>query len=649
MCGITGYLSKNNNLSHDHLSHAIENMTQSLAHRGPDNRGVWVDANDQICLGHSRLAIIDLSATGHQPMVSSSGKLVITYNGEIYNTKELRDELTQLGHQFKGHSDTEVILQACQAWGVEDTASKLIGMFVFAVWNTEKKELSLVRDRLGIKPIYWSCPGKSFLFGSELKALRLIHECPTEIDRDALSLYMRHNYIPTPYTIYKDVQKLEPGSILTFSSTGEIKIQQYWSLEQVVSNTAKDRRQNADPTDSCNELEQLLSDAVSRRMVSDVPLGAFLSGGIDSSLVTALMQSNSNTPVKTFSIGFHEQGYDEALYAKKVAAHLGTNHTELYVTPEDALNVVPSLAHMYDEPFSDSSQIPTFLISKLTREHVTVALSGDGGDEVFAGYNRYFLTQKIQRLLKVMPGFSKELFSKLLMSVPPAKWTSLFSVLPASMQLPQTGDKFHKLARLLTLEEEELYHELISHWDDTESLVLGSKEPRKKYIDSNLALTNTEKMQYIDTLTYLPDDILAKVDRASMSVSLEVRVPLLDHRVLEFAWGMNENMKIRNKSGKWALKEILKKYIPQELTDRPKMGFGVPIDSWLRGPLRTWAEDLLNYNSIREQGYLNADMVKHKWEEHISGKRNWQYHLWDVLMFQSWLNEWHKPKNMKNY
>ena len=372
-------------------------------------------------------------------------------------------------------------------------------------------------------------------------------------------------------------------------------------------------------------------------MVSDVPLGAFLSGGIDSSLVTALMQSNSNTPVKTFSIGFHEQGYDEALYAKKVAAHLGTNHTELYVTPEDALNVVPSLAHMYDEPFSDSSQIPTFLISKLTREHVTVALSGDGGDEVFAGYNRYFLTQKIQRLLKVMPGFSKELFSKLLMSVPPAKWTSLFSVLPASMQLPQTGDKFHKLARLLTLEEEELYHELISHWDDTESLVLGSKEPRKKYIDSNLALTNTEKMQYIDTLTYLPDDILAKVDRASMSVSLEVRVPLLDHRVLEFAWGMNENMKIRNKSGKWALKEILKKYIPQELTDRPKMGFGVPIDSWLRGPLRTWAEDLLNYNSIREQGYLNADMVKHKWEEHISGKRNWQYHLWDVLMFQAWL------------
>jgi len=643
MCGITGYLSKNNNLSHDHLSHTIESMTQSLAHRGPDNRGVWVDANDQICLGHSRLAIIDLSETGHQPMVSSSGKLVITYNGEIYNTNELRTELTQLGHQFKGHSDTEVILEACQAWGVAGAASKLIGMFAFAVWNKEKKELSLVRDRLGIKPIYWSHPGKSFLFGSELKALRLINECPAQIDRDALSLYMRHNYIPAPYTIYKDVQKLEPGSILTFSSTSGVKIQQYWSLEQVVYNTASDRRQHVNLTDTLNGLEDLLSDAVSRRMVSDVPLGAFLSGGIDSSLVAALMQSNSDTPIKTFSIGFHEHDYDEAVYAKKVATHLGTNHTELYVTPEDALNVVPSLAYMYDEPFSDSSQIPTFLISKLTREHVTVALSGDGGDEVFAGYNRYFLTQKIQRLLKMMPAFSKELFAKLIMSVPPSKWTALFSVLPASMQLPQTGDKLHKLARLLKLEEEELYHELISHWSDTELLVLGSKEPHTKYIKNNSALTDAEKMQYIDTLTYLPDDILTKVDRASMSVSLEVRVPLLDHRVLEFAWGMNENMKIRNKSGKWILKEILKKHIPPELTNRPKMGFGIPIDSWLRGPLRTWAEDLLNYNSIREQGYLNADMVKHKWEEHISGKRNWQYHLWDVLMFQSWLNEWHKP------
>lgn len=617
-------------------------MADAIISRGPDDNGVWVDKYNGIALSHRRLSIIDRSKDGHQPMVSSNGRYVICYNGEMYNFKELRHELESTGKSFKSNSDTEVVLEACATWGVHKTIEQLIGMFAFSLWDKKEKILYLVRDRLGIKPLYWGRFGGLFLFGSELKALRAHPGWQPEINRDAIAAYMRHNYIPAPNSIYKGVHKLPPGSILTIKQNEGPVVERYWDMASIAQNGIEDQLVCNDH-EAITQLEHLLNDVVSCRMVADVPLGALLSGGYDSSTVVALMQANSMCPVKTFSIGFNETGYDEAHYAKLVAKHLGTDHTELYVTPDEARDVIPMLADIYDEPFADSSQIPTYLVSKLTRQSVTVALSGDGGDEVFAGYNRYFHGKRFIKGMNICPGPMKRLIEELIYMLPPDKWSAINSILPDKLRIPQLGDKLYKLAELLPSDPTMMYQRLVSHWQDPESLVLGGHEPESLLLCKDFAPGVDgiiERMQLLDTMTYLPDDILTKVDRASMAVSLEARVPLLDHRLIEFAWRLPMHMKVRHGKGKWILRQLLYKHVPKELVDRPKMGFGVPIGNWLRGPLREWAEELLDEKKIKEQGYFDAEPIRQKWQEHLSGKRNWQYHLWDVLMFQAWLDRW---------
>jgi len=517
-----------------------------------------------------------------------------------------------------------------------------IGMFAFALWDKREKTLYLARDRLGIKPLYWGRFGSLFLFGSELKVLRAHPGWGPEVNRDALLAYMRYSYVPTPLTIYKGVYKLAPGSILTLKQNEEPVVECYWDMASIAQNGLNEQLLLSDH-EAIEQLDHLMNDAVSSRMVADVPLGALLSGGYDSSMVVALMQVNSMRPVKTFSIGFNEAGYDEAHHAKLVAKHMGTDHTELYVTPDETRDVIPMLADIYDEPFADSSQIPTYLISKLTRGSVTVALSGDGGDEVFAGYNRYFYGKRLINGMNICPRPLKRVIEQLIHLLPPDKWSTINSILPDKIRIPQFGDKLYKIAALLASDPSMMYQRLVSHWQDSESLVLGGHEPESLLSQEDFAPDVKgiiERMQLLDTMTYLPDDILTKVDRASMAVSLEVRVPLLDHRLVEFAWRLPMHMKVRNGQGKWISRQLLYKHVPRELVDRPKMGFGVPIGDWLRGPLREWAEELLDEKNMKEQGYFNTEPIRQKWKEHLSGNQNWQYHLWSVLMFQAWYERW---------
>lgn len=643
MCGFSGLFDLNASLNHPELNNLIERMNNTIAHRGPDAGLVWSDAEVGVALGHRRLSIIDLSEAGNQPMTSASGRFVMVYNGEVYNAEDLRPELSAKGIDFRGHSDTEVMLEGFAEWGVEATVKRLIGMFTLCLWDRKERKLWLVRDRLGIKPLYWTITDKNqLLFGSELKVLRAHPDCSKEINRNALSGYLRHNYIAAPNSIYDNVHKMDAGTILSISADDfEPKISKFWSMDDVVSQSQTHPFTGSD-SEALASLDELLSDAVKRRMVADVPLGAFLSGGIDSSLVVALMQSQSERPVKSFSIGFNEEGYNEAKHAKAVANHLKTEHTELYVTPEEAREVIPKLPFYYDEPFSDSSQIPTYLVSAMTREHVTVALSGDGGDELFAGYNRYFQAENIGKKLGKVPGFVKDLMSAGIKSMSPNTWDQLFKVVPASKRPPQAGDKLYKLADVLNTDEDGFYRQLISHWGSPDDIVIGGSEPRGVIWDDSLKsrIPNfTSRMQYLDTCTYLPDDILTKVDRASMAVALEARVPILDHRVVEFAWSLPHQMKIRDGQGKWLLRQLLYKHVPQSLIDRPKMGFGVPIGEWLRGPLKEWANDLLSDSRIKSQGLLHSAPIQEKWREHLSGSRNWQYYLWDILMLQAWLDE----------
>ena len=645
MCGIAGFLDLSRSTSDQVLRRTAGAMAETLRHRGPDDGGVWVEAEAGIALGHRRLSILDLSPTGSQPVLSQNERFAIAYNGEVYNFEELRKELEAAGQSFRGHSDTEVILEACAARGLEPAVKSLIGMFAFALWDRQTRTLTLVRDRLGIKPLYWGLFGSLFLFGSELKALCAHPGWTPEIDRDALAAFMRHNYVPAPHSIYRGINKLGPGQVLTLRDNGSVRIESYWDLQKIATNGIADRR-NGNDRDAVDELEELLRDAVGRRMVADVPLGAFLSGGVDSSSVVALMQAQSPRPVKTFSIGFNEAGYDEAKHAKAVAAHLGTDHTELYVEPGDAQEIIPRLSEWYDEPFADSSQIPTFLVSEMTRRHVTVALSGDGGDEVFAGYNRYFWAESLWRRLGWLPPALRRGTAAALRLPPPGFWDHLFHAVPPRWRPGQAGDKVYKLADILTLTDcDALYRCLISMWQQPDSLVLSATEPKGVLWDEEMASkipAFLERMQFMDMATYLPDDILTKVDRASMAVSLEVRVPLLDHRVVEFAWRLPRNMKIRNGESKWILRQILYKHVPRNLIERPKMGFGVPIDHWLRNDLRDWAEDLLDESRLRQEGFLKPEPIRRKWAEHQSGRRNWQYQLWPVLMFQLWLG--HKKR-----
>lgn len=644
MCGIAGFITHNPQAPVDRET--LRRMTSSLAHRGPDADGHWVDDAAGVALGHRRLSIVDLSPTGHQPMVSASERYVITFNGEIYNFTDLRRELDG---PFRGHSDTEVILAAVEAWGLEAAVRRFVGMFAFALWDRHERTLHLVRDRMGEKPLYYGRMGDTFMFASELKALRAHPRFIGEVDRNSMALQLRHNYIGSPYSIYQGVFKLPPGTILTLrpdTLDAPVAPVAYWSMREAAEQGLRARLELSEG-EAVDALESLLKDAIGRQMMADVPLGAFLSGGIDSSTVVALMQAQSSRPIKTFTIGFHEAGYNEAVHAKAVAQHLGTDHTELYVTHEDALAVIPRLPSLYDEPFSDSSQIPTFLVAQLARQHVTVSLSGDGGDELFAGYNRYFWAREIWRRLNRLPPAARRAAADAIRTLPADTWNRLLGgvarSLPGKLRLQTPGDKLYKLADVLAVPSPEaMYRRLVSHWQAPEQLVLGASEPDTGLTDRSrwADLPDfTERMMYLDAISYLPGDILTKVDRASMGVSLESRVPFLDHRVVEFAWRVPLDLKVRGAEGKWLLRQVLYRHVPRELVERPKVGFGVPIDQWLRGPLREWAEELLTERRLRDEGYFHPAPIRLKWEEHLSGKRNWQYDLWDVLMFQAWLQE----------
>jgi asparagine synthase (glutamine-hydrolysing) len=647
MCGIAGYWHRSPQFSQEQSHGIVTAMTDALVRRGPDSSGIWIDPDAGIALGHRRLAILDLSPEGAQPMLSPQGRYAIVFNGEIYNFGVLRSELSQLGHQFRGHSDTEVMLAAITEWGVTAAVGKFIGMFAFALWDIQERVLHLCRDRLGEKPLYYGWVGDTLLFGSELKALVAHPQWQGEIDRNALALFVRNGYIPAPYSIYQGIGKLPPGTIVSMpqSQPRTAAPVAYWDLKTAVKDGTSEPFQGSD-AEGIAQLDKLLRETIHEQMVADVPLGAFLSGGIDSSTVVALMQAQSTRPIKTFSIGFTEQKYNEAEYAKAVAAHLGTEHTELYVTSKDALDVIPSLPTLYDEPFADSSQIPTYLLSKLTREHVTVSLSGDAGDELFGGYSRYFTGLAIWQKISWIPAGMRQFYAKLLLSVSPDRWDAIVGqigrVVPKLRQ-PQQGDRMHLLANFLATKQPlDLYAQMMSLWKDPAQVVLNSTEPDNilthppAWLDR---LDFTSQMMYVDSMTYLPDDVLVKVDRAAMGVSLESRVPFLDRRVVEFAWKLPLGMKIRDGKGKWLLRQVLYQYVPQELIDRPKMGFGVPIDLWLRAELRDWAEALLDEERLKREGFFNVRAVRQQWEEHLSGKFDRCYSLWNILMFQAWLEK----------
>lgn len=654
MCGFAGFLGRGHCSGSDAATAELGRMADTILSRGPDDFGIWHD-NIGIGLAHRRLSILDLSPAGHQPMVCPTGRYVIAFNGEIYNHLDLRVELEKVGthattKHWRGHSDTETLLAGFAAWGIKATVKRCIGMFAFAVWDRTTRVLTLGRDRLGEKPLYYgwqgSGEGACFLFGSELKAIKAHRSFAAEINRDALSLLMRHNYIPAPHSIYSGIFKLPAGSLLTVSlDQREPLIEAYWSLMEIaISGNSSPLK--GSPKEIIDELEDLLTSAVRQQMMADVPLGAFLSGGIDSSTVVALMQAQSNRPVKTFTIGFNEDGYNEAVHAKAVARHLGTDHTELYVTSRQALDVIPKLPTLFCEPFADSSQIPTFLVSQLARQKVTVSLSGDAGDELFAGYNRYVLARKLWDKMSRLPNGVRSLTASGILALSPTTWNNLLGsiqpLMPRSLRQTNIGDKLHKGAGVLSARHiDDLYLGLLTHWEP-EGLVISGREPATCLRGNTLALPgldDVQRMMAMDALTYLPDDILVKVDRAAMGVSLEGRVPFLDHRVVEFAWRVPQSMKLRDGVGKWILRQVLYRHVPKELIERPKMGFGVPIDAWLRGPLRDWADTLLDETRLRREGYFNPIPIRVKWAEHLSGQRNWQHLLWDVLMFQAWLEE----------
>ena len=646
MCGLAGAFQPG--VSESEWRDRLRAMANAIRHRGPDDEGFWCDASAGVGFAFRRLAIIDLSAEGRQPMASASGRFVMIFNGEVYNHAELRAELDALGIAWRGHSDTEVMLAAIDAWGLTAAVRRFVGMFAFALWDRADRRLHLVRDRLGIKPLYWGWSRGALLFGSELTALRRHPAFEARLDRDAVASFLRFNYVPAPRSAYEGFRKAEPGTIRTFSlgatAPGDDGVKEtYWSLADVAAEGLR-RPFEGDDREAVDALEGRLMDSVRLRMVADVPLGAFLSGGIDSSLVVALMQAQSARPVRTFTIGFAEKDYDESAWARRVASRLGTEHTEQIVGAGDALATIPRIAALFDEPFADSSQVPTLLVSALARRHVTVALSGDGGDESFAGYKRYALFSDLRRTLGRLPRAGRALASRLLGAIPTAAANRLLGFTDPWLRRygsgGRAGDKIGKLAELLALPDDRaLYVDLVSHWKRPELLIPGSHEaprwvdstpPRARFRDE------IHPLMYDDTLAYLPDDILVKVDRTSMSVGLEARVPLLDHRVVELAWRFPLALKLREGGTKWALKQVLDRHLPKELVDRPKMGFGLPIDVWLRGPLREWAESLLSVDRLRREGLLDPAPIREKWTEHLGGQRDWHYYLWNVLVLEAW-------------
>lgn len=696
MCGIAGFFSPALTNSQDHLSQTVRSMAFAIRHRGPDDAGAWVDASAGLALGHARLAILDLSAAGHQPMIGASDRYVIAFNGEIYNHLALRTELEESGSAtpgidetesrlassgqtrpgvlatgvrpvWRGHSDTETLLASIERWGLEQTLEKCVGMFALALWDRERCHLTLARDRFGEKPLYYGWIGDSvgqgghvagqggglgqsrtFVFGSELKALRAHPSFNNPISRPALAQYLRFTHVPAPLSIYEGIYKLPPGTSLRveaqFANNPPAQATHgpvpYWTLDETVQKGA--RSQFTDQLEAVDALHQQLSEAVRLQSISDVPLGAFLSGGVDSSTIVALMQAQSSRPIQTFTVGFEEAGFDESPYAAAVAQHLGTDHHALLVTARETMDVIPQLPQMYDEPFADSSQIPTHLVCKAARQKVTVALSGDAGDELFGGYNRYSWGSRIWSKVGWIPPEQRQWLGSLVQGVSVSSWDALGKVVGKD----RLGDRAHKLAsRLLSARNlDDVYWSLVTEWPGGNSMVRGLAqnasldEIAARRSDPPDGLTDAaERMMFRDTLTYLPDDILCKVDRAAMSVSLETRVPFLDHRIAELAWRLPLDMKIRDGETKWLLRQVLYQYVPRALIERPKAGFGIPVGQWLRGPLREWAEALLDEARIRREGFFNPDPIRKAWGEHLSGQRDWTPRLWTVLMFQAWL------------
>lgn len=645
MCGIAGFVDSRG-FNSDYAERVGWAMGAAIAHRGPDAAGIWMDSQRRVVFAHQRLAIIDLTKSGQQPMQSASGRYTICYNGEVYNHQELRSELEACGKapHWHGHSDTETILASIEAYGLKNALQKFVGMFALALWDSQSNNVYLARDRIGEKPLYYGFGNNISFFGSELKAIRAHPEFLPTIDLDALCLFLRHNYIPQPYSIYKGVKKLPPGHFIRLDL--DSAPESYWSIEDTIER-AREAPFDGSDRQALDILDQALMQSVKGQMQADVPLGAFLSGGIDSSLIVSMMQQQSSQAVKSFSIGFEEKQFDEAPFAREVARFLGTDHYELYVSAEQARSVIPDLPKLYDEPFSDSSQIPTFLLSQMAKEQVSVSLSGDAGDELFGGYNRYTWGNSIWSKLNAIPRPARNLTACALTSISPSAWNRtlgpLLTLAPERLRHTNVGDKLHKLSSVLgAASPEDLYFILISHWDTPTEIVRGGREPTTVLSSVNSLLSElpfVERMMALDIQSYLPDDILVKVDRAAMGVSLETRVPFLDHRLVELAWRIPMHLKIRGGVGKWCLRELLYRRVPKHLVERPKTGFAIPVGDWLRGPLRDWAEYLLDKQRLTSAGYFNASEIETKWREHLTGGRNWHYYLWDILMFESWRDE----------
>jgi asparagine synthase (glutamine-hydrolysing) len=621
-------------------------MTDVIARRGPDDQQTYSDDEAGLGLGFRRLSIIDLTPDGRQPMHSASGRYVMVFNGEVYNYESLRPELLALGASFRGHSDTEVILAAVEAWGLAESLQRFNGMFAIALWDRRDRRLHLVRDRMGIKPLYYGLVGGSLVFGSDLASFRKYPGWQGGIDRGALCLFLRHGYVPGPHSIFTGVRKLPAGHLLeVVDPAAELPdTTPWWSVRGAVERGLENPFTGT-ASEAVVELEDLLGQAVRDRMVADVPLGAFLSGGVDSSTVVALMQAGHGSPVKTFSIGFEDPEFDEAGYAGEVARHLGTDHTDLYVSPQDCLDVIPELPGMFTEPFADSSQIPTYLVSKLARSKVTVSLSGDGGDELFAGYHNYAFGAALWNRAGFIPPWLRRTGATVVKGIPSGAWDQILRLArpfdSGGRGFDVSGDRIHKLADVVGHRDfQSIYRSLVSAWRNPRDLVVGGHEP--DYLLNGLGPVPpvddpVQSMMYWDMVTYLPDDILTKVDRASMAVSLEARVPLLDHRVVEFAWSLPLDYKLRDGRAKWVLRGVLGRHVPSHLIDRPKRGFGVPLSAWLRGPLRDWAESLLAEDRLAAEGYFKPRVIRRAWNEFVTGRRQWQASLWMVLMFQAWL------------
>lgn len=638
MCGIAGFLGATSGVD---LAAAAHCMSEQLRHRGPDDEGIWLDSAHGLGFAHRRLAIIDVSPQGHQPMHSATGRYVIAFNGEIYNFQQLRIDLQVAGfaNEWRGHSDTEVLLAAFEAWGFEDTLKRCIGMFAIALWDRELSLLSLARDRIGEKPLYYGKTAQGFAFASELKAIRALCGNALEVNRNALAKFMQFGYVPAPLCIYRGLSKLPAGHFVHIREgmpTSEPRA--YWQLASMAQSDLASQLAGAEDATLVDLVHDQLKSAIGMQMVADVPLGAFLSGGVDSSTVVALMQAQSSRSIKTYTIGFEEKAFDEAPFAKAVAAHLGTDHTELYVNALDASNLIPELPRIYDEPFADSSQIPTILVARLTRQHVTVSLSGDGGDELFSGYPRYEISATLWRQIGTLPLRLRSVLARFLSAPSPHSWDRLLAFLPTATHQAINGRRIHRLAQLLGSESlAEMYVRLMSQWQSTEKLVLGTDDSTNSHLRWSAIGSPVAQMRRWDVAQYLPDDLMVKVDRASMSASLEARAPFLDHRLVELAFALPDHVLTRSGQGKWILRQVLDRYVPRTLIERPKTGFSIPLASWLRGPLRPWAAELLDQSRLMAEGYLDVGKITELWDQHQSGAFDRSSYLWNVLSFESWL------------